>query len=310
MTFKNRGIVALVLFSLFSGLSPAGSDDLFPLDQSTGTGSNEYSSVGDNIEQRSGQTITPSITGYLKSVEIFISKDNENVTGELSVGVIPMSTRGVVLEGSQLTAQRIDASLIFTYGSWITVTFEEPAFLKAGKPFMIRLVGDNYGQSNENTYRWHSRTFLQADYTRGRPYFNNLEGWTSGDYDFLIRTYVEAGVGPAVEETLIPKVSVFLKTTVKIPSTLEKIAIIKVAKNLTVGKTLVCTGYTYSTSAAARAYSLKLAKAMCAIAKAAAPRITVVSETKASGKAARAARGSKWQVGSFRVDLSLRNTAD
>ena len=138
----------------------------------------------------------------------------------------------------------------------------------------------------------------------------DINGWKSLGGSFGFETYVRPFVKPVASTIFAPKFSVFLKSKVKIPSALEKSAIKKVAKSMASGKTLVCTGYTYGTSSAARAYSLKLAKAVCAIAKASSPRITVVSETKPSSKATKAARGSVWLPGSYRVDLSIRNSAD
>ena len=308
MKLKFHAAMALVIVSIFSGLSPAISDDLIPLDQETGSASNEYSGVGDNIGQRLGQTITPSISGYLKSVEIYVSKDNDNVTGNLNVDVIPMSSRGVVLEGKQLTSERVDASLIFTYGSWVTVTFSEPASLPAGKPFMIRLVGDNYGQPRENTYRWYSRLAPTAEYLGGQPYVNQDGTWAAQYYDLLLRTYVEAGVGPVVETVVLPKLSIYLKANVKTPSVIDVKALRKVVGNLGAGKTLVCTAYSYGTSKAANAYSLKLAKSVCARAKALKTNIIIEAETLADRVAPKAAKGSVWTSGSYRVDVSLKET--
>jgi hypothetical protein len=322
MKLVKSSIALISAFSLLlAGFSATAEDVVEPqLDQWSGIASNaEAGYFGDNIGQRIYQTITPSLTGYLTSIELAVSKKPGTV-GNINVDVMLLSRTGVPLEGNLLASEPVSSEELPDQMTWLMVNFSEPAYLVANVPFAIRLVGDNANQMGESEsqngeiyFRWHNIPYLQPHYVGGSEILiddERLNTWRATGNNYGFETYMRPFIRPSVSQSINPKVSVFLKSKVKIPNTREKAAIQKVAKNVTSAKMIVCTGYTYGTSAAARAYSLKLAKAMCAVAKAASPRIRVISETKSSATAVRAARGSKWQAGSFRVDLSLRNTAD
>ncbi len=114
-------------------------------------------------------------------------------------------------------------------------------------------------------------------------------------------------VKPAVKTAAKPAFSTFLQAGSTKLSSMSLAGLKKALKALPAGARLTCRAYVYAPTTRATAYSMSLAKSFCAQVKSLKPKSVTLLETAKSGQAPRAARGSLWLPGSYRVDLFVSN---
>lgn len=138
-----------------------------------------------DIYDKAAQTFTPSQSGYLTQISLFMADYRESETEDLNVTIQTVNPdgapSGVILAQSMLKGPIMESN-------WREVAFPTAPLVEAGKAYAIVLTSNN---DQINSYAIaHARSDV---YGGGRIFIDYGSGWDIGrgkDWDILFRTYI------------------------------------------------------------------------------------------------------------------------
>lgn len=302
----------IVLGLLINPVSQAFADDSVQdqVSDNINLGNPDYSN-STGCDNNPSMLFQPAITGYLDSIDLPIRKYGPRVDG-FNIDIMPYNEKKKSVDtGTLLASQGVSAENFPDDNQgfvWSSFNLDERPQLIADKKYVIRIFAPYDGHC-DGGYQWGMRKWDAPDYLRGKEiiYDNEYSKWVLLDNDFGFKTYMTAHEPEIViaDSPAKPSISFYLGEGQKKLSASDIGRLSKLLANTSSNSTGTCNASQYGSSAKAKQYALELAKSVCGSLKKLKPSVTRALKVTSSEVVGKAARGSKWFAGSYRVDISI-----